>query len=101
MKHIRPGKWCFVLVLLLVCAWLIAYPQIFNKLEPVNTDSLKNLLNHKQGPEKLEIYISIVESYYVIRPDSCLKYATIAYDLAQNIGNPEIIATAKNVLGMA
>lgn len=101
MKHISPGKRCIVLVLLMMCTWLTGYPQIFNKLQKVNTDSLKNLLNHKQGPEKLEVYFSIAEGYYVIRPDSCLKYATIALDLAQSTGNPEIIARAKNVLGMA
>ena len=101
MKHIRPGKWCFVLVLLLICAWLSGYPQIFNKLELVNTDSLKNLLKHKKGLEKLEVYFNIAEGYQVIRPDSSLKYSTIAWDLAQSTGKPEIIAKANNVLGMA
>jgi tetratricopeptide (TPR) repeat protein len=101
MKHIRPGKRFFVLLLLLISAWLTGYPQIFNKLEPENTDSLKNLLNQKQGLEKLEVYFGIAEGYQVIRPDSSLKYATIAWDLAEKTDNPEIIAKAGNLLGMA
>lgn len=101
MKHVSYGKRCFALALLLISLWFSGYPQIFNKLEPVNTDSLKKLLDQKQGPEKLEVYFNIAEGYHVVRPDSCLKYATIAFDLAQSTGNPDIIARAGNLLGMA
>jgi tetratricopeptide (TPR) repeat protein len=89
------------LFLIFVCLWINGHPQIFNKLEPVNTDSLKILLIQKQGLEKLEVYFAIAEGYQVIRPDSSLKYASIAWDLAEKTDNPEIIAKAGNVLGMA
>ncbi|MEZ5196739.1 MAG: hypothetical protein R2764_10145 [Bacteroidales bacterium] len=75
--------------------------QIFDKFERVNTDSLKQLLEGKSDLETIEIYFQIAKGYFVIEPDSCMKYAEIASQLALESKDQDLIAISNYYLGRA
>jgi tetratricopeptide (TPR) repeat protein len=89
-----------VLLLSVFCA-ISASSQIFEQFEYVNVDSIKQLLPASRGAKKVEAYLRIAEGYFVIEPDSCMKYAMIGDSLAGELDDPGLVARSSYVLGKA
>lgn len=88
-----------IAILLIYCSCLPG--QIYDKFEKINTDSLKAQLVSKRGTEKVETFFEITKGYFVIEPDSCLKYAEIASQLALDTKDQDLIANSNYYLGRA
>ncbi len=82
---------------ILVTAFL--WPVI--TLSQSRLDSLKNLLDDPDPARRVETYCEIAEIYWQSSYDSSLLMATNALNLAEEIGNMELIATSLNMTGIA
>lgn len=75
--------------------------QIYDKFHSVNTDSLKNLISENNHTENISTYFQIVDAYLITDPDSCIKYANIAWEMAESTMDEALIADAKSYMGKA
>jgi tetratricopeptide (TPR) repeat protein len=75
--------------------------QIHDKFEIANTDSLKELISAQNKQERIDTYFKITDGYFVSQPDSCLKYAQLALNLAANYNDEAVIAEANLYMGKA
>jgi len=75
--------------------------QIYDKFEIANTDSLKTLIHTQNNREKIDTYLKITEGYFVIDPDSCMKYAQLALEIATNSDDEPLIAETNLYMGKA
>lgn len=62
-------------------------------------DSLNQLLHQSEGKEKLEILQTLTRKYLFQSSDSCIKYGTLAVNLAQELQNIDQEALACKKMG--
>ena len=88
-----------LLCMILYC-WT-GYGQIHDTYHNVNIDSIKQVITESKGEKKILEYFHLVDAFLITDPDSCLKYAVVAKDLAGNTDEKRIIADAEIYMGKA
>jgi tetratricopeptide (TPR) repeat protein len=87
---------------LLLASLLTALASHAQKTAQARIDSLLNELpNAQEDTAKVNLLSDLSQSYLFINPDEQLKYAKLALELAQKLGDEIHLAKAYNVLGNA
>jgi signal transduction histidine kinase/Tfp pilus assembly protein PilF len=64
-------------------------------------DSLKNLIHQREGMRKVQLLNDLSREYWQIAPDTSLKYAQQALEVAETLKHEESISDAYNRIGNA
>lgn len=93
-------KFARQLIFIAVCIYLLLLSAVGQTMSVGNeADSLKNLLPRKNGTDKVDILCEISRAKWNVSIEKSLDYATMAYELAEELDYPEGKADALNRIG--